>query len=64
MQKEANSYSPWTNDKPLKADPEIFCTHHTVEIRDVAIFVGVRIEEHLSVGVNGYVSPHVFLVLA
>lgn len=50
-----------TNPKSRPAD--IF-THHTVKIWDVAIFVGVRIEEHLSVGVDGYVSLHVFLVLA
>lgn len=39
-------------------------THHTVKIGDGAIFVGVGIEEHLSVGVDGYVSLGVFLVLA
>lgn len=50
--------------QPLKSRPADIFTHHTVKIRDGAIFVGVRIEEHLSVGVDGYVSPRVFLVLA
>lgn len=48
----------------LKSRPADIFTHHTVKIGDGAIFVGVRIEEHLSIGVDGYVSPRVFLVLA
>lgn len=50
--------------RPFKSRPANIFTHHTVKIGDDAIFVGIRIEEHLSVGMDGYVSPHVFLVLA
>lgn len=31
-------------------------THHTVEVWYSGIFVGIRIEEHLSIGVNRDVS--------
>lgn len=39
-------------------------THHTVEVWYSGIFVGIRIEEHLSIGVNRDVGLDLFPVFA
>lgn len=39
-------------------------THHTVEVWYSGIFVGIRIEEHLSIGVNRDVGFDTFPVFA
>lgn len=38
--------------------------YHAAEVGDGGILVGVRVEQHLCVGVDGYVRLHVLLALA
>lgn len=39
-------------------------SYHTAEVGDGGILVGVRVEQHLCVGVDRYVRLHVLLALA
>lgn len=39
-------------------------SYHTVEVGDGGVLVGIRVKQHLGVGVNGYVGFDTFLVLA
>lgn len=39
-------------------------SYHTTEVGDGSILVGVGVEQHLCVGVDGYVRLHVLLALA
>lgn len=38
-------------------------SHHTVEVRDGGVFIGVGVEQHLGVGVDGDVGLDTLLVL-
>lgn len=39
-------------------------SYHTVEVGDGGILVGVRVEQHLCIGVDGYVRLHLLFALA
>lgn len=39
-------------------------SYHTVEVGDSGILVGIGVEQHLGIGMDGYVRFHTFLVLA
>lgn len=39
-------------------------SYHAVEVGDSGIFVGIRVKQHLGVGVDGYICFDTFLVLA
>lgn len=39
-------------------------SYHTAEVGDGGILVGVGVEQHLCIGVDGYVGLHVLLALA
>lgn len=39
-------------------------SYHTVEVGDGGVLVGIWIQQHLGVGVNGYIGLDVLLVLA
>lgn len=53
----------WNNIDSLIDCGHRSVSHHTVEVRDGGVFIGVGVEQHLGVGVDGDVGLDTLLVL-